>query len=262
MSTIVLKVSGKAIDDPAHSVALWDAVGVASSTQDLVLVHGGGKQVDVLLNRLNEPIERVDGIRLTPSSQIGLIAGVLAGEVNLTIVGALQKQGVKAVGLSLGSSGVLRAQVDPRFAQGGGRVGLAQSGEAPLIALLTSNGYVPVISSIGIAAEGSLLNVNADDAAGSLASSLKASTLVFVSDVVGVSDADGKLIECIQADSVEQLIAEGVVTGGMAAKLRAAAVIAGESHTEIVITNAEQAALWLAKKPSRCTRLIPAGVSV
>ena len=118
-----------------------------------------------------------------------------------------------------------------------------------------------MISSIGIDAEGGLLNVNADDAAGSLALSLKASTLVFVSDVVGVSDSDGKLIECIQADSVEQLIAEGVVTGGMAAKLRAAAVIAGESHTEIVITNAEQAALWLAKKPSRCTRLIPAEVS-
>ncbi|MCA9272019.1 MAG: acetylglutamate kinase [Phycisphaerales bacterium] len=261
MSTIVLKVSGKAIDDPAHSVALWNAVKSASSRDRIIIVHGGGKQVDVLINRLGEPIDRIDGIRLTPPSQMGLIAGVLAGEVNLTLVGALQKQSVRAVGLSLGSSGVLSTHVDPRFAEAGGRVGLADTGEAPLVELLASNGYVPVISSIGIDAEGGLLNINADDAAGSLASSLGASTLVFVSDVSGVSDAQGKLIERINADEVETLIADGVVTGGMAAKLRAAAQIANKSHTEIVITNAEQASLWLSKEPCSCTRLIPAEVS-
>ena len=261
MSTIVLKVSGKAIDDPAHSGALWNAVKSSSSDDRIVIVHGGGKQVDLLLNRLGETTERIDGIRLTPPSQMGLIAGVLAGDVNLTLVGSLQKQGVQAVGLSLGSSGVLRTHIDPRFARAGGRVGLADTGDAPLVELLASNGYVPVISSIGIDAGGGLLNINADDAAGSLASSLKASTLVFVSDVSGVSDAQGKLIERIKADEVEKLITDGVVTGGMAAKLRAAALIANESHTEIVITNAEQASLWLSKNPCNCTRLIPAEVS-
>ncbi len=261
MSTIVLKVSGKAIDDPAHSAALWKAVAQAQTDHRISVVHGGGKQVDALLVRLGEPIERVDGIRLTPPAQMGLIAGVLAGEVNLTLVGALQKQGVRAVGLSLGSSGVLRTHVDPRFAKAGGRVGLADPGEAPLVNLLAESGYVPVISSIGIDAEGWLLNINADDAAGSLAQSLNADVLVFISDVTGVLDASGSLIERINADAVEKLIAEGVVTGGMAAKLRAAALIAIESHTEIVITNAEQASLWLGKEPCSCTRLIPAEVS-
>lgn len=261
MSVIVLKVSGKAIDDPSHSVALWQAVKSASSGDRVLIVHGGGKQVDALLNRLNEPIERIDGIRLTPPSQMGFIAGVLAGEVNLTLVGALQKQGVRAVGLSLGSAGVLRTKLDPRFAHPGGRVGLAEPGDAPLVDLLTSNGYIPVISSIGIDAEGGLLNINADDAAGSLAQSLKADVLVFISDVSGVLDASGSLIERINADEVEKLIADGIVTGGMAAKLRAAALIANESHTEIVITNTEQASLWLGQMPCKCTRLIPAEVS-
>jgi len=261
VSTVVLKVSGKAIDEPAHSVALWQAVKSAASNTRVVIVHGGGKQVDALLNRLDEPIDRIDGIRLTPPAQMGLIAGVLAGEVNLTLVGALQKQAVGAVGLSLGSSGVLRTKVDPRFAEAGGRVGLAETGEAPLVELMVSSGYVPVISSIGLDAEGGLLNVNADDAAGSLASSLRASTLVFVSDVSGVTDASGNVIERIAADEVERLIADGVVTGGMAAKLRAAALIVSESHTEIVITSAEQAALWLGNQPCSCTRLVPAEVS-
>ncbi len=261
MSTLVLKVSGKAIDDPARSEALWKAVAVATKLHRIVIVHGGGKQVDALLNRLGESIDRVDGIRVTPPSQIGLIAGVLAGEVNLILVGALQKQGVKAVGLSLGSAGVLRTRPDPRFAQAGGRVGLADPGETPLLDLLTTQGYVPVISSIGIDAEGGLLNVNADDAAGSLVHALQTQTLVFISDVTGVRDASGKIIETISTDEVEILISEGVVTGGMAAKLRAAALIATVSHTEIVITDAANASALLSSSICSCTRLIPAEVS-
>lgn len=261
MSAIILKVSGKAIDHPERSGALWSAIAKASKDGPVVVVHGGGKQVDALLNRLGEPIERVDGIRLTPSSQIGLIAGVLAGEVNLTLVGALRKHGVRAVGLSLGASGVLDAHIDPRFAQAGGRVGLAQPGEAPLIELLTTRGYVPVISSIGIDAEGGLLNINADDAAGSLARSIETESLVFVSDVAGVADASGEVIDRICADRVESMIADGTVTGGMAAKLRAAALIVSDSHTEIVITSPVGAAGLLRGERCTCTRLLPAEVS-
>lgn len=255
MKTLVVKVSGKAIDRPEEARVLWSACVEAARSSRLVLVHGGGKQVDALLARLGEPTERVDGIRLTPASQMGLIAGVLAGEVNLTLVGALLAEGVRAAGLALGSSGVLRTRVDPKLGERGGRVGLAETGPAPLVELLTSKGYVPVVSSIGIDAEGGLLNINADDAAGALASSLGADELVFVSDVEGVAGADGRVIERIAAGEVEQLIARGVVTGGMAAKLRAASAIAQSRGTRIVITSASGAAALLAGGGCVCTAI-------
>lgn len=257
----MLKVSGKAIDDPERSAMLWSAIAAAAGERAVVVVHGGGKQVDALLARLGEPVERIDGIRLTPPSQIGPIAGVLAGEVSLTLVGQLQKQGVRAVGLALGASGVLATRSDPRYGASGGRVGLAEPGEAPLVRLLIRGGYVPVISSIGIDAEGGLLNINADDAAGALARSLDTRVFLFVSDVPGVTDAAGAVLERIGAEEVELLIRNGTVTGGMAAKLRAAAVIARESSAEVVITSPDGAADFLGGGRCTGTRLLPAEVS-
>lgn len=261
MSALVVKVSGKAVDRPERSEALWRAIALAARERAVVVVHGGGKQVDELLGRLGEPIERRDGIRLTPPAQMGLIAGVLAGEVNLSLVGALQRSGARAVGLSLGASGVLATRVDERFSAGGGRVGVAVPGESPLIGLLTAHGYVPVVSSIGIDAQGGLLNVNADDAAGSLALSARADRLLFVSDVAGVNDASGAVIGAIGAEGVEGLIAGGVVTGGMAAKLRAASAIATGSRAEVVIASPEGAAELLGGREGVCTRIRAAEVT-
>lgn len=253
MNPIVIKVSGKVIDDPAKAQSLWHAISEVNRQQPVVLVHGGGKQVDTLLSKLGEPIERIDGIRVTPESQIDIVAGVLAGQMNLKLVGSMKVAGVKAVGLALGSHGILECEVDSAHNGKLGRVGTPIPGEASLVRSLSTGGYVPVVSSIGLDAEGGLLNVNADDAAAALAVSLSAQSLFYVSDVTGIANKKGEIIESVSVEEVEQLVESGVVVGGMAAKLRSAADAVCAGVEQIHITSAESAATLLAGNAATST---------
>ncbi len=225
---IVVKIGGTTLEDPKTSPLLWDAIAALAKSrrEGVIVVHGGGKTVDRLLERLNMPVERKHGLRVTPSDQMDLIAGVLAGSLNKTIVASLLKRGVKAVGLCLGDGGAVPC-VRKRLPDADlGLVGeVAQDARVDhsLLTVLMREGFVPVLSSIGIEDSGSLLNINADDGAAGVAWHVKAGTLVVMTDVPGIMDENKRVIPETNTEGIEKLITQGVISGGMIPKALAAA---------------------------------------
>lgn len=233
--TVVVKVSGRPIEQPEACQALWGAIARASRNASAVVVHGGGSQVDQRLAQLGLETTRVQGLRVTPESHMGPIAGVLAGEVNASLVGVLRAAGADAVGATVAHGGLLETRrfAHPEFDLG--CVGEVVGGSPRLAQALAGAGFVPVLASIGCDAEGALLNINADDAAAGVATVLGAHRLVLLTDVEGVLDATGTLVEELWHDKVEDLIASGVIEGGMAVKARAGVRAALQTGAEVVI---------------------------
>lgn len=238
MSTVVVKVSGKPVDAPSSCAPLWSALAWAADMTRLVVVHGGGNAVDRRLAQVGMKSERRDGLRVTPEDEIGVVAGVLAGEVNRSLVGVLSRAGVDAVGIGVSDGGLCACEpIEPL-----GRVGRTHGQDGRTIAALHGAGLVPVVHSIGMDDDGAMLNVNADDAAAGVASAISADRLVLLTDVAGVLDADGASIGELDADRVEDLIASGVIEGGMCPKARAAVVTAEACGAEVVIGSWHDAA--------------------
>ena len=214
----VLKVGGNEVDEPAWVARFARAV--AARGGRLVVVHGGGKEVTALQRLLGAEPEWRDGLRVTSDEAMRVVAMVVSGLVNKRLAAALVSAGVDAVGISGEDGGLLRA----RLAAGGsmGRTGEIEAVRADLLHVFLSQGLVPVVSPVSRGPDGGALNVNADDAAAALAAALGAAELLFVSNVAGVLSA-GAVLEGVDADEVEALIADGTAAGGMAPKLRAAA---------------------------------------
>lgn len=236
---IVLKLGGLAIDDPASNAPLWEAVAklAKSAPGGLVVVHGGGVLIDRHLAALNIVTERREGIRITPPEQVWEIASVLAGRVNVALVGALRVAGAKPVGLALGASGVANCKKTTKFSFDPGQVGEVCGGDGSALLALLRSGFLPVVSCIGIGEDGVPLNVNADDAAAGLALNLNADRLILLTDVAGIQDASGEVVSEISTERVSELIASGVITGGMIAKARAAVNAADTSGAPTVIAS-------------------------
>ena len=219
---LVVKLSGKALTADKALDALFAALaGSAASAERtrVVLVHGGGVEVDALMRGLGRRIDRIEGLRVSPAEDMPVIAGALAGTCSLKLRGAAQRAGLMPLGLCATDAGIGRVvPADPRL----GRV--IESGDSAakrrLQALLDA-GFTPVISSVGMDAAGALWNINADDAAVASAALLGA-PLIFLSDVPGVLDANKHLFEQLNEEQAETLIAEGVISGGMTVKVRAA----------------------------------------
>jgi acetylglutamate kinase len=184
----------------------------------LVIVHGGGYLVDELMKKLNLPVVKKAGLRVTPADQIDIITGALAGSANKTLLAWAIKNNINAVGLSLADGGSVGVT---QLSEELGNVGKAEVGSPALINTLTGAGYLPIISSIGITAEGELMNVNADQAATALAATLGAD-LILLSDVSGILDGKGQRIPEMSAEKAEQLIEQGIITDGMIVKVHAA----------------------------------------
>lgn len=240
---IVIKIGGTTLEANAAADALWVALAAQHRRgPGIILVHGGGKAVDRLLGRLNMPVERREGIRVTPENQIDEIVGVLNGSTNTTLVGALRRAGANAVGLSLSDGGTLTCRKATRYSFDPGRVGEVVGADPMLLRALLAAGFMPVLSSIGIDADGKALNINADDAAAALATHLRAAMLVLMTDVPGVKGADGTIIPCVNRAEIESLVATNVVTGGMIPKLRAAADVADASGSPVVILSGDDPA--------------------
>jgi acetylglutamate kinase len=246
---IVIKIGGVALEQQRAAPALWRALLALHAKSGVVLVHGGGKAVDGLLAKLSMPTERREGIRITPPDQMDVIAGVLAGTVNKSLVGTINgaSEGTRAaVGLCLGDGGAVRAFKATRFSFDPGSVGDVDiaSTQGRLIATLLHDGFMPVLSSIGIDDAGALLNINADDAAAALAKALNASALVLLTDVPGVKDARGQIMPALDHAGIERMIASGEISGGMIPKVRAAletARVIGASVT--IMSGADTSAL-------------------
>lgn len=240
----MIKIGGAALDEPAAATDLWRAVAECHRLLGgaLILIHGGGVLVDRHLERLGMKTERREGIRITPREQVDEIAAVLAGRVNKLIVGAIQAQGVAAVGLSLGDGRTATTVKADHYPFDPGCVGRVTGGDPSLLRTLMDANCLPVLSSIGLAPDGTFLNVNADDGAAAIAGLVKARGLVLLTDVPGILDAEKKQIAAITGAEIESLIARGVISGGMIPKANAAARAAAETGVPTIIASFRQPA--------------------
>ncbi|GKW41767.1 MULTISPECIES: acetylglutamate kinase [Pectobacterium] len=220
MNPLIIKLGGVLLDSEEALERLFTAL-VAyrqEHQRPLVIVHGGGCLVDELMKKLSLPVVKKNGLRVTPADQIDIITGALAGSANKTLLSWAKKHDINAVGLCLGDGGSTTVtQLDESL----GFVGKAEAGSPALLNTLLSAGYLPVVSSIGITAQGDLMNVNADQAATALAQTLGAD-LILLSDVSGILDGKGQRIAEMTSEKAEQLIAQGIITDGMIVKVNAA----------------------------------------
>ncbi len=220
---LVVKVGGDAIDAPEFP-ELCAALAALHATlpAGLILVHGGGKAVDRHLDRLGLTTQRRDGLRITPPEIMDQITAVLAGSTNTAVVGSLLAAGAPAVGLTLGDGFLTICEpISPGFDVG--RVGDVAGGDPGLVRALLEADFLPVIACVGLDRKGRTLNVNADHAARGIARIVAASGLLLLTDVPGILDADRRVIQTIDATTIEALITQGVIAGGMIPKARAAA---------------------------------------
>ena len=231
---IVVKIGGSMMDDEAALAGLCDALaGLGkSSAAPLVLVHGGGKDINRHLAWLNEEPVFKDGLRVTGPAALKVVEMTLSGYVNKRLVGLLNAHGAKATGLS-GVDGptFLCEPISPELGQVGRIVGVRTG----LVDALLAGGFLPVVSPVSVDAGQAHYNVNADDAASALAAALRAEKLIFVSDVEGVRGADGARIPGLDGAGIDRLIADGTASGGMIPKLRScrAAVADGIDQVHI-----------------------------
>jgi acetylglutamate kinase len=245
----VVKVGGNEIDDHAWTARL--ATAIATDAEPVVLVHGGGKEVTDLQRMLGAEPEWRDGLRVTTPEAIRAVSMVLSGVVNKRLVAALLGAGVDALGISGEDAALLCAMP----ARGGtlGRTGEITTVRAGLLITLLNAGMTPVVSPVSRGEDGGALNVNADDAAAAIATALGAAELMLVSNVPGVREGASVLTE-VDVREVEELIASGTVSGGMAPKLRAAARVAS-AGVEVRIGGVEMLADPFAGTRVRSTRL-------
>ncbi|RKS85214.1 N-acetylglutamate kinase [Orbus hercynius] len=220
MNPLVIKLGGVLLDTKEALNNLFAVMSEYKSQyqRPLVVVHGGGCVVDELMKKLALPVVRRNGLRVTPEDQIDIIVGALSGSANKTLLAQAAKHQLRAVGLSLadGNSITVR-QISAEL----GCVGEAAVGDGHLLNLLLQNGYLPIISSIGITPQGKLMNVNADHAAVAIAKTINAD-LVLLSDVAGVLDANKQRIESLTQEQADTLIEQGVITDGMVVKVQSA----------------------------------------
>ena len=228
----VLKIGGNEIDDPAWLEKL--AAAAARHEGALVLVHGGGKEITELQRALGAEPEWRDGLRVTTPEALRAVSMVLSGVVNKRLVSVFVGAGARAVGLSGEDAGMFRAE--PK--QGGrlGRTGEIREVQTDLLQMLLEHQLLPVVSPVSRGPDGGALNVNADDAATALAIALRAERLLFVSNIPGVLSGSETIPE-LSATQVEELIADGTASGGMAPKLRAAAHAASNGVADVRIGN-------------------------
>ena len=231
--TFVVKYGGNAMvneelkESFAQDVCLLRFVGIR-----VVVVHGGGPQITKMLERVGIESTFSAGLRVTDDETMDVVEMVLKGGVNSSIVSLISNHGGRAVGLSGKDDRFLSARrlsdikSDGRRAQTPavdlGRVGEIETVNPRLVEALIADGVIPVVAPIGVDQDGNALNVNADLAAGKLASALKAAKLLLMTDVQGVKSESGELIRSLRAREAEKLIEQGVIADGMIPKVRCA----------------------------------------
>ena len=223
----VLKLGGELLEDAPAVRASAAAIVRLSEREPLVVVHGGGRSIDAELKMRGLTPRFADGLRITDGATLDSVIAVLAGRTNTLLVAAIGALGAKAVGLTGADARIgLAVKAAPLVTVSGdqvdlGLVGEPRDGDVTLIADLLSLGYIPVVASVGVAADGTLLNVNADTFAAHLAAALKARRLIVAGTTPGVLDGTGATIDELTATDVEQLTASGTAHSGMLAKLTA-----------------------------------------
>jgi acetylglutamate kinase len=224
----VYKVGGPALEDPDLIAPLASEVRRAGSR--VVLVHGGGRQIERLLASLGIASRFVDGRRVTTPEAMQVVEMVLSGVVNKDLAAGLTAAGVAAIGLSGRDAGMIRS----RPVTGLGRVGRPESVDVTPLRAAWAAGYLPVVSPVSAGPGGEAVNVNADEAALAVARALGARSLVYLSDVDGVR-VDGQPAVTLSAGLAEARIADGAIAGGMVMKVRTALGACAAGIPEVVI---------------------------
>ena len=251
--TIVIKYGGNAMTDPqlkdsfAKDVVMLKLVGM-----NPVVVHGGGPQINEMLDRLGKKGEFIQGMRVTDEETMDIVEMVLGGQVNKEIVNLINRHGGKAVGLT-GQDGnfihahkLLMADKDkPEKMIDIGQVGEITAIDPSIINFLDGGDFIPVIAPIGVGADGETFNINADVVAGKLAEILGAEKLILLTNTPGVLDKDGNLLSGLTPKQIDDLVADGTLSGGMLPKISSAldAARSGVKSVHIIDGRVEHALL-------------------
>ena len=228
--TLVIKYGGNAMTDPAlqqdfaEDIVLLKLVGM-----NPVVVHGGGPQIDEALAKIGKKGTFVQGMRVTDEETMEVVEWVLAGEVQQDIVGLVNAAGGKAVGLTGRDGGLMRARKmkmadkdDPSKEHDIGQVGEITAIDPALVKALQDDQFIPIISPIGFGEHNESYNINADLVASKLAEVLKAEKLMLLTNTPGVLDKSGKLLTNLSAREIDELFADGTISGGMLPKISGA----------------------------------------
>ena len=268
MTPLVLKFGGELLEERSRMDAVVAAVAqIAAAGVPLVVVHGGGKEIDAALAIAGIEKRQVEGLRITDEATLDIVVSVLAGAVNTRLVAALVAAGAPAVGLTGADGACGLSEVAPPHRTVDGRpvdlerVGIpTMASDMRLLQTLLGGRFVPVVASIGVDDDGGLLNVNADTMAGHLAGRLRARRLVIAGSTPGVLDASGRTIPLLDPAAIGQLVAGGTATAGMIAKLRACEqALAGGVDDVVIVDGRDQDALRAAASgavPGAATRVV------
>ena len=254
--TVIIKYGGSAMIDEklkssfARDIVLMKLVGI-----NPVVVHGGGPQIGELLKRIGKESEFINGMRVTDRETMDVVEMVLGGLVNKHIVSLINGHGGKAVGLT-GKDGSLIQARKMKMARNNqaadaqeiidiGHVGEVEKVDAGIINMLTRGDFIPVVAPIGTGKDGHSYNINADLVAGKIAEILKAEKLILLTNTPGILNADGSLLSGLTSSDVKQLMADGIIHGGMLPKAQCAldAVTAGVATSHIIDGRIEHAVM-------------------
>ena len=241
-NTTVLKLGGELLEDAAAVRRAAASIVRAASRTPLVVVHGGGRAIDAELQAHGLAPQFVDGLRVTDTATLAVVVSVLAGRANTALVAAIGAAAGRAIGLT-GADGQIGLSTRTgaiRAVSGAtvdlGLVGQPTGRDGTLIEGILALRYVPVIGSIGVNAQGELLNINADTFAAHIAALIRARALIVAGTTAGVLDDEGQTIEELDFDEIDAMAGSGAAHSGMLAKLAACrhAVSAGVEHVSIV----------------------------
>lgn len=243
---IVVKYGGNAMTDPAlESSFARDIVLLKTVGMHPVVVHGGGPQVDNLLKELGRQSDRIDGMRVTDKNTMDIVEMVLGGSVNKSIVSLINKHGGSAIGLTGKDANLILAKKlkMEKIGEDGiavpvdlGFVGDVVSVNKDVINMLIASNFIPVIAPLGVDEEGNTYNINADLVAGKVAEFLQAEKLMLLTNIKGVLGRDGEVVTGLTPKTVDSLIEDGTISGGMIPKIQCAldAVRSGVKSAVIV----------------------------
>lgn len=230
---VLIKLGGTLLDEAASRRALAGQIAVLPGQGvEAVVVHGGGKQMTRFLAERGVQSSFVNGLRVTTPEVVDALLKVFAGSVNKELVATLNGAGAKAVGISGIDAGLAMAsQLSPEL----GSVGRIEAVDPGLLNLLAGQGFLPVVACVAGGAGGVVYNVNADQMAVACAAGYGARKLLFLTDVEGVRGADGTTLASLSVAEARELIASGIATGGMQAKLESAIAALAGGVSEVVI---------------------------
>ena len=264
---IVLKLGGELLEKPEDIARVAKAIAALSKRAALVVVHGGGKEIDAALAVAGIPKQQVDGLRVTDAATLDVVVSVLAGAINTRLVAAVRRAGGRPVGLTGADATVATVKrAAPIKSVAGDVVDLGlvgapvANGKPELLADLLAGGYVPVIACVGATRDGSLMNVNVDTLASHLAQALRARRLVIAGGTSGVLDDQGQTIARMTGREAAKLIKAGTANKGMVAKLQACRAALAGGVRDVVIANGRNSRLEAVAVdttlPAGCTQVV------